>query len=72
MFGKVNSLLPGYLESPDLEMMAHSMDLGEEIDPHVNYPRADPHLPATRQRRIAKDERQQARRSGEGVLMSST
>jgi hypothetical protein len=38
----------------------------------VNYPRADPHLPATRQRRIAKDERQQARRSGEGVLMSST
>jgi hypothetical protein len=38
----------------------------------VNYPRADPHRPATRQRRIAKDERQQARRSGEGVLMSST
>jgi hypothetical protein len=38
----------------------------------VNYPRANPHLPATRQRRIAKDECQQARRSGEGVLMSST
>jgi hypothetical protein len=37
----------------------------------VNYPRADLHLPATRQRRIAKVERQQARRSGEGVLMSS-
>ncbi len=38
----------------------------------ANYPCADPHLPATRQRCIAKDERQQARRSGEGVLMSST